>query len=91
MNVKLIFGYFFLSVDVIIGLAIVIIVLLHGGKIRGIGTAITGTSDSDLFEEEKQNITERFSSGLLWLLGFLFMTWTLITIILFKYSVLTLS
>ncbi len=90
MSVEQILGIALLSIDSFLGVILIIVVLLQGGKIRGIGNAITGTSDSALFGKIKKSEAQKFSIRLTWTIGTCFITFNFILLIFIKASIITL-
>ena len=90
MDAEHIIGIVFLVINFIIVFLLILSVLLQGGKIRGIGGAIAGTSDSSLFEKQKKSTSEQFSSRITWILGTIFLVLSFIMLILIKYNVIAL-
>ena len=82
MGAQQIIGYILIVVDMMVAISIIISVLLQGGKIRGIGGAITGTSDSALFEHEKRSTSEHFSTKITWRLGSFYLIYTFVVLVL---------
>lgn len=91
MDIQQIIGLLLVCIDALVGIIIIIIVLLQGGKIRGIGSAITGTSDSALFEKVKRSSSEKFSTKLTWFFCSLFLGLTFVIIILIKHNIVVFS
>lgn len=86
MAAKQIITTLLIVLDCVLGLTIIVVVLFQGGKIRGIGNAIAGTSDSSLFETHKDNYTKNFSVMLTSKLGIGFVVLTFaITILVSKH------
>lgn len=91
MDIQNIIGFALVSIDAFIGVIIIIIVLLQGGKIRGIGSAITGTSDSALFEKVKRSSSEKFSTKLSWIFCVIFLALSVAIVILLKHNIIAFS
>ena len=89
MNAQQIIGIVLLCIDGVIAISMIIIVLLQGGKIRGIGNAITGTSDSALFGKIKKSESQKFSIRLTWTLGTIFIIFNFILLIFIKANIVT--
>ena len=90
MDAQTIVGYVLVSINAFVGIIIILVVLLQGGKIRGIGSAITGASDSTLFDKVKKSVSERFSTKLTWFLASVFIIMAFVIIILIKQNIISL-
>ena len=88
MTAKQIITILLIIFDCLIGITIIVMVLFQGGKIRGIGNAIAGTSDSSLFTTQKDNYTKNFSVMLTSRLGIAFVILTFSITILVSKNVL---
>lgn len=74
---------------IIISMIIVIIVLLQGGKAQGLGGTLTGTSDSNLFQNSKESIPEKKTNQITFYLGMLFLLFTFVVSICLAFSIIS--
>ncbi|WP_434414620.1 preprotein translocase subunit SecG [symbiont of Argiope bruennichi] len=87
---KIFGGWIFVVIIFIIGLALIVFVLLQGGKSQGLGTALTGSTDSNLFKEVKHKESERKMATITYILGTLLFIFCLIFAILIHKDLVTL-
>jgi len=75
-------GKVLLIILVVIGILAIIVILFQGGKAQGLGGTLTGTSDSNLFDNSKENLSDKRPKQLTWFLISLFILVAIILVIL---------
>lgn len=67
-----------MTLMIVSGVALLFVVWMQSGKVKSVGSSITGSQDIELFEEKKVKGGERFLNILTWALVVSFITFGII-------------
>lgn len=89
VNVETVFGGLIQVILFLLGLSVVVMVLIQGGKAFGLGNVLSGSRDSNLFSTTKSSFQEKRIVRVTFTLSIIFIGLMFITFILYSLKLIT--